>query len=447
MHEKITFGYVMIGNDIYELAKALWDVPRSITGDGVRRTLSTIKELCPELTTYEVPSGQKVFDWEVPLEWNIKDAYVEDPDGNRIVDFKQNNLHVMGYSTPIDTFVSLEELLLHTYTQEDRVNAIPYVTSYYEPKWGFCMSEVLKRSLKRGKYRVYIDASLEPGFLTYGEILLEGEEKEEVLISTYICHPSLGNNELSGPCLTAFLSRWLSNNVNRRYTYRIVFLPETIGSIAYLSRNVHHLKKYVIAGFNVTCVGDENAYSFLPSRLGNTYADKVAKNTLDHLVKEYRSYSYLDRGSDERQYCSPGVDLPVVSIMRSKYGEYPEYHTSDDNLEFITPKGLEGAFNAISSAIYTIENDHYPKYRVLCEPQLGKRGLYPNTGQKGKYSKAELLTHILAYSDGKHSILDISDILNVSFREVYENCQTLLESDLIEYLSLLPPVQRGKKYE
>jgi len=315
---------------MYELLKKLFPICRSITGDGVRRTLEIIKEEIPSLKVFEVPSGTKVFDWEVPKEWNIKDAWVKNSKGEKIIDFRQSNLNVLGYSIPVSRYVTKTELLEHLYTLPEQPSVIPYVTSYYAERWGFCISDNDKQNIQDDKYEVFIDSTLNDGSLTYGEIVIPGKVEEEVFLSTYLCHPSMANDNLSGVVVTTNLVKWLMSHDNY-YTYRIIFIPETIGSITYLEKNFKILKEKVIAGFVLTCLGDEGKFSYIPSRYGNTLADKVALFTLKNEVKEYISYSYLDKGSDERQYCAPGIDLPVCSITRSKYGTFPEYHTSADN--------------------------------------------------------------------------------------------------------------------
>ena len=317
---------VNIGLQMHQLMTMAFPICRSITGDGVRETLRIISGIIP-LTIHEVPTGTAAFDWSVPKEWNIRDAYVADESGNKVVDFKQHNLHVVGYSIPVDKWITFTELQEHLYSLPEQPNAIPYVTSYYKERWGFCISHNERTTLREGKYRVYIDSTLKEGSLTYGEYILKGKTEQEIFLSTYVCHPSMANNELSGPVVTAFIAKWLASRP-RKYTYRIIFIPETIGSITYLSRNLEVMRKNVKVGFNISCIGDNRAYSYVASRYENTLADKVASNVLSFNHPDFIKYSFLDRGSDERQYCSPGVDLPLVTLSRSKYGTYPEYHTS-----------------------------------------------------------------------------------------------------------------------
>ena len=423
------------GKSMYDLAKRLFPICRSITGDGNRETLTIIKESIPGLKCYEVPSGTEVFDWTVPNEWNISDAYIETLSGTKIIEFKNNNLHVMGYSIPVDEIVSLQELMKHVYTQSDNPQAVPYVTSYYKERYGFCMTEHQKQSLCEANYHIVIDSSLKPGSLTYGEILIPGETEEEIFISTYICHPSMANNELSGPCVVTELVKWLEELAHRKYTYRIIFIPETIGSITYLSRNLETMKKNVVAGFNVSCVGDDNTYSYISSPYGDTLADKVAINVLRDHFPEYQEYSFLERGSDERQYSSPLVKLPVCSICRSKYGEYPEYHTSLDNLDFISMEGLQGAFDAYRKCIIALENNIHYRITCHCEPQMGKRGLYPTISQKGNYDEVKIMMDFLAYADGRNDLIDISNIIEVPVESIIPCVKTLLASGLIEIVN------------
>ena len=353
-----------IGNEIYALCDRLFPICRSITGNGVRETLRVLQSICPAMTLHEVPTGTQVFDWTVPKEWNIRDAWIKTSKGEKILDFVKSNLHVMGYSIPVNQKVTLEELLPLIHTQPDQPDAIPYVTSYYKERYGFCMSQLQKDTLQEDTYHIYIDSDLKDGSLTYGEILIPSTEgnKDEIFLSTYVCHPSMANNELSGPAVTIYLAKWLWEKKHRRYNYRIIFIPETIGAITYLSQHLPEMKKNIRAGFNISCVGDDRTYSYVASRYGNTLADKVAKNVLSFRYPEYKHYSFLQRGSDERQYNAPGVDLPVCAVCRSKYAEYPEYHTSKDNMGMISPTGLQGAYEVYRDMIEALEYNH--KYKI-----------------------------------------------------------------------------------
>jgi aminopeptidase-like protein len=414
---------------MHRLVAELFPICRSITGNGLRETLRILGRHIP-LTIVEVPSGTRVFDWIVPREWNVHDAYVLDEHGERVVDFKENNLHVLSYSVPVDKTVSLAELQEHLYSQEDQPDAIPYLTSYYEERWGFCLSHNRRKRLKEGAYRVVIDTELRDGSLTYAELVIPGVSEKEVLLSTYVCHPSMANNELSGPVVTTFLSKWLMKE-QRRYTYRVVFVPETIGSLTYLSTHLDVMKRNTVAGFNVTCMGDERQFSFVPSRKGSTLADRAALCVLRDEHPRFIRYSYLDRGSDERQYCSPGVDLPVVSVMRSKYGEYPEYHTSLDDLELVTPAGLQGGLSVLKDCLELLERNR--TYRATCtgEPHLGRRGLYPTLSTRDSSRRVDSMMNILAYADGTNDLIDISNTINVPVRALYPLTDTLVAAGLL----------------
>jgi len=396
--------------------------------------LSYIKELLPLIKIFETPSGEKAFDWLVPDEWNIRDAFIENESGQCIVNFKNNNLHVVGYSESIDQWLTLEELDSHLYSLPEQPSAIPYITSYYSKSWGFCLTHEQRQSLKPGQYHVVIDSDLKPGVLNYGELIIPGESAKEVFLSTYVCHPSMANNELSGPTVTIALAKWLLSLKKRRYTYRIIFIPETIGSIIYLSRNLDHLKKHVIAGFNITCIGDDRCYSYLPSRDGNTLSDQVALHVLEHIDPEFRSYTWLDRGSDERQYCAPGVDLPIATIMRSKYCEYPEYHTSLDDLNLITPLGLEGGYSVLKKAIEIIEKNVVPKINFLGEPQLSKRGLYPKISTKKSGLEVRSMMNLISYCDGKLSLLEIAKLIEEPFWDLEPIVYNLVDNDLMSII-------------
>ena len=421
------------GELIFDFAKRLWNYPRSITGDGLRDTLYEIKLLLPNLVIHEVPTGTKAFDWTVPKEWNVKDAYILKPDGTKICDFKTNNLHLVGYSTPTMIKVNLSELQSHLHSIPDKPNAIPYITSYYKETWGFCISHYERSQLTEGIYEVVIDSTLSDGKLNYAELVINGLSSEEIFISTYVCHPSMANNELSGPCLTTYLAKYLSGKFTTlKYTYRFVFLPETIGSIVYLSSKLPHLKSKVIAGFNISCVGDERCYSYLPSRGGNSLSDKIALHTLKWIDPNFKRYTWLDRGSDERQYCSPGIDLPIASIMRSKYGTYPEYHTSLDTLgDVVTSKGFQESYDLFIKVLNSLEANMYPITSILGEPQMGKRNLYfqKSTGERDPSTK--LIMDFLSYCDGSHSMLDIAELLNQPILKILSIYNTLESHNLV----------------
>lgn len=422
-----------IGERIHRLARRLWPLNRSISGQGLRDSLAILKELLPDLRMVEIPSGRKVLDWTVPDEWEIRAGWLEGPDGRRIVDFAASNLHVVGYSCGVDRALSLDELQPHLHSLPDRPDAVPYVTSYYERTWGFCLPHRRRQSLVPGTYRARIDARHFPGSITIGELLLPGRTDGEVLLSTYCCHPSMANNELSGPCLTAHLARWLAELPDRRFTYRILFVPEMIGSIAYLHEHAARMRARTVAGFNVTCVGDERGWSLLPSRHGQTLADRVARHVLRHRVGAFREHGWTERGSDESNYGAPGIDLPVASVMRSKYGTYPEYHTSDDDLErVVTPNGLGESFRTYQAMIEAIERDARPRTRVLGEPQLGPRGLYPSLSMRGSSAGVRPLLDLLSLADGAHSLLDIAERCGVPVWDLYAPMDTLVAHDLID---------------
>ena len=421
------------GQEMYDFAGRLFPIGRSLTGEGVRETLRMIQEQVPELEIHEVPSGSQAFDWTVPKEWEITEGYIEDEDGGRVVDYHENNLSVMGYSVPVDRYVSREELFEYVKVEENQPDVIPYVTSYYSPRFAFCMSKNKRDSLKPGTYHMVIRSRHFDGVLNYGEIYLPGESEKEVLLSTYICHPSMANNEVSGPVLTTWLAKWLKRK-KRKLSYRIVFVPETIGSICYISRNLDVMKRNVIAGFVLTCVGDDRAYSYLETRKGNTLTDRVMKNVLGFAHPEYKTYSFLERGSDERQYNAPGVDLPVCDFCRSKYVEYPEYHTSADNMDLISPKGFAGAYDVMIQVLKALEYNGFYRVTCLCEPQLGKRGLYPSESRKGIYEEVKKLTNLIAYADGTEDLIAISTRIGVPVEELIPSIDKLLAAGLFELM-------------
>ena len=422
-----------IGQLMYSWATDLFPVNRSLTGEGVRETLYYIKERFPMLDIKSAPTGTKAFDWEIPQEWSIRDAYIADSKGRRVVDFKANNLHVIGYSEPVNVEMELNELRNYLYSSEQQPDAIPYITSYYQRRWGFCLSHNQLKELKPGSYKVVIDSELKDGILNYGEIILAGSSQKEILLSTYICHPSMANNELSGPVVVMGLIKYLLGLQNRKYTYRIVFIPETIGAILYLSRNGDHMKENILAGFVLSCVGDDLAYSFMPSRKGNTIADQIARYVFDNSDHDYKEYSFLQRGSDERQYCSPFFDLPVVSMMRSKYGTYNEYHTSLDNLSFISPAGLQGGYDINRKALEILENNEKYIATIPCEPKMDKRGLRGTLGGPKQLGHDLLsLMNFLAYADGETDLIELSKYIDLDFSSCLEIASKLLELGLIK---------------
>ena len=410
----------MIGNEIYNFARELWPLNRSLTGDGVRETLKKIKYHLPNLNIHSIPSGTKIFDWTIPKEWVVRSAYIISPSGEKICDFSKNNLHLVGYSVPYTGNLKLSDLKKKLYSLPEQPNAIPYVTSYYEERWGFCISHNDLESLEDGEYNIKIDTELIDGELNYGELIIPGNSETEIFLSTYICHPSMANNELSGPSVTTYLSKWLLELEKKDYTYRIIFIPETIGSIAYLSKNLKEMKKNIIAGFNVSCVGDDRTYSYVPSRNGETLSDEIAQHVLKWTYKNYKVYTWLNRGSDERQYCAPGIDLPIASILRTKYGEYPEYHTSLDNLDnVVTREGLDGGYWAIRKALELIEKNKKFKVTVLGEPQMSKRDLYTTLSRKNDSNKVSLMMNFISLCDGDTSLLNIANQLNTPAWDLY----------------------------
>ena len=417
----------------FHLGKKLFPITRSISGNGVRDTLKILKKSIKDLKIIETRSGKKVFDWVIPDEWNIHDAYIQDMHGNTIVDFKRNNLHILNYSIPVNLYLSKKELTKNLYYLKDYPSAIPYITSYYKRRWGFCISynfyrKFLRRYSNNDKFYVKINTNFnKKGFLTYGETLIKGKSKKEILLSTYVCHPSMANNELSGPLVATALYNYFSKKKNN-YSIRIVFIPETIGSITYLQKNLSKLKKKIVAGYNLTCLGDNRSYSFLPSKY-DSISNYAALKSFKELNIKFKKYSFLDRGSDERQYNSPGVDLPIASIMRSKYGTYKEYHTSKDNFKLVTINGLKGGYTVLKKAIEIIMNlklELPPKKKLIkkapisrfkCEPQMSKRNLYPTLGTQNKNSKVKNLMNFLQYSDGSNSLEKISEQIKLNIKE------------------------------
>ena len=418
----------MTGKKIYKLAQTLWPFNRSLAGDENRKTLKVLKSINRKLKIVEYKSGDKVYDWKVPNEWNVKEAWIKDKKGNKIVDFKDNNLHLVNFSTPVKKKITKKKLLKNIHTIKKLPNAIPYVTSYYKKNWGFCMKHEDLKKLKDNFYFINIESNFKKGSMSIGEIIIPGKSSKQILISTYICHPSMANNELSGPCLAIYLSKWIMSK-KRKYTYRFVFLPETIGAITYIKKNYKDLKEKVISGLNITCVGDERKYSFLPSRNENGILDKIIVEVLKSNRVNYKKYNWKDRGSDERQYCWPNTNLSISSLMRSKYQDYLEYHTSLDKLgKVVTPKGFQGSFNIYKEIINLLETKNFPISSTYCEPMLSKINLYPKIGNKNKTSKlkikSKLILNILSYCDGMNSIEEISqkcDIKPLNCKKILKN--------------------------
>lgn len=410
----------------------LWPILRSITGKGVRQTYDILSELV-KLERTEVPSGTQVFDWTVPKEWNVNEAYVIDPHGKRILDVHDNNLYLVNYSTPFRGVVSRDELNQYLYSLPDKPTAIPYVTSYYAPRWGFCLSQHERDALPDGNYQVIIDTELIDGSLTLSEAVLPGTSKEEVLISTYTCHPSLANNELSGPLVAAFLYRELARLEQRRFTYRFIFLPETIGAITYLHLRGEHLKKHLVAGYVVTCIGDAGNFTYKRSRRETSLADRAAEHTLKHSGKPYKTLDFSPLGSDERQYCSPGFNLPVGSLMRSMYGTYPEYHTSLDDKSFISFEAMAESVMLYLRVMKTLESNRlYTNLFPHGEPQLGKRGLYETLGRNTIPELSSTVFWLLNYADGQHDLLWIAEKSGYSIELLGKAAQACLEVGIIE---------------
>ncbi len=367
-----------VGEEMHRFSGALYPICRSITGDGLRRTLAMIQERIP-LKIFEVPSGTTVFDWTVPQEWKIRDGFIKDADGKKIVDFQKLNLHVLNYSLPIRTKMPLAELRPHLFTIPEKPDWVPYRTSYYKREWGFCLSHNQLLAMKDGEYEVFIDSTLEDGQMTYGEFYLPGQSSEEVLISCHICYPSLANDNLSGLSVATFLAQSLMGG-SRRYSYRFLFIPGTIGAITWLARNREAANR-IRHGLVLTCLGDSGSFHYKKSRRGNAEIDCVVAYVLGELSESPNILEFSPYGYDERQYCSPGFNLPVGCLMRSVWGSFPEYHTSADNLDFIKPRQLAESLRVCRNVVDVLDNNvRYQSLNPFCEPQLGRRNLYPTSG-------------------------------------------------------------------
>jgi len=424
----------------YNLAKnTLFPINRSITGTGVRKTLNIIQKEFPELKIKKFKSGKKVFDWIIPPEWNVRDAYILDKNNKKIINFKVNNLHLMGYSIPLRKQVSKKELLKNIYYLENQPDAIPYITSYYKRRWGFCISykqyiSINKNYSSNDKFKVIIDSSFKKkGILNYGELILKGvkDPKKEILISTYICHPSMANNELSGPIVSMSLINYFRKKKLNK-TLRFIFIPETVGSISYIHNNLKNLKERVIGGYNLTCIGDERQHSCIFSKYTNSPSDEALIEAYRLCkIKKYKVHSFLERGSDERQYNSPGIDLKITSIFRTKYWEYAEYHTSLDDFKLVTLKGCNGGFNVAKKSIEIMLKRIYPKSNILCEPKMDKRGLLSSISTKERNELSRSYLNFLQYSDGINSLEGISRMIKLDLKIVKKIYKTLSNLKLV----------------
>jgi aminopeptidase-like protein len=420
-----------IGRGLYRFAEMLYPMCRSITGDGIRQTLEMIRDRVP-LKIHEVPTGTDVFDWKVPKEWNIKDAYIKTAEGTRVVDFQRSNLHVVNYSAPIHATLPLNELRQHLFTIPEHPEWIPYRTSYYSEEWGFCLSHNQFRELKEGDYEVCIDSTLTNGHLTYGECYLPGQSSDEVLISCHACHPSLANDNLSGLTVATFLAQHLAQ-CDLRYSYRFLFIPGTIGAITWLAQNREAVGR-IRHGLVLTCLGDAGGFHYKRSRRGNAEIDRAAASVLRDCGEPAHILDFSPYGYDERQYCSPGFDLPVGCLMRSVWGTFPEYHTSADNLDFIQPAFLVGSLRACAAIVDVLEkNRKYINQNPYCEPQLGKRNLYGSSGGKSIGREVHARLWVLNLSDGRHSLLDIAERSQIPFSDISR------AADLLEQAGLLSP--------
>jgi aminopeptidase-like protein len=426
-------NYIM-KEEIERYFDRLWPLNRSLTGNGNRETLKILSELI-DLQITEVPSGTECFDWTVPPEWNVKEAWIKDSKGNKIVDFSKNNLHLLGYSIPVNRKMLLSELKENIYTLPDQPFLIPYFTSYYKERWGFCMTHNQFTSLQEVEYEVFVDSYLDyKGFMTIGEVVLNGSSDREILISTNICHPSMANDQLSGPLVSAFIYRELKKMPNRFYTYRFVFIPGTIGSIYYLSKHGKHLKQQLDAGFNIVCIGDPGNFTYKRSRQSNSLADRCAEIVLKQTEEKFIIEDFSPGGHDERQYCSPGFNLPVGSLMRTRYGKYAEYHTSADNKDFISFDSMEKSIFKYLEILNVLENNfHYINTMPYGEPQLGKRGLYPTVGSQVEIRRAvDTMMWILSLADGTNDLIGISEKSKIPLRTLIPVVNKLIESGIVK---------------
>ena len=426
----------MKATELEQYFDRLWPICRSITGNGLRSSFQILQEIAPfELT--EVPSGTSVFDWVIPQEWNITDAYIIDPNGKKWADFKVNNLHVVGYSTPVRAKMNFEELRPHLHSLASQPDAIPYITSYYKPYWGFCLSQQEFDLLpQEGTYEVVIESELKDGSLTYGEVVLPGKTDQEILLSSYLCHPSMANNELSGPLALVGIYERLSKLTDRHFTYRFILAPETIGIIAFLAKRGDHLKKKLTAGYVLTCCGDSGIFHYKKSKKGDSLADRVAEHVLRYRGDEYAVLPFAVGGSDERQYCSPGFNLPVGSLMRTPYQRYDYYHTSKDDKQFISFDALEKTIDRyVDIALAFEQNAFYYNEVQFGEPNMGKRGLYPSaTSPDIQRAAVHRMMHLLSFADGEHDLLSIAERRNEGIWEYETAVANCLKAGIIKAL-------------
>lgn len=419
-----------VGKEIYELILRLYPLCRSITGDGVRATLKIIREQIP-LIVHEVPSGTQVFDWTVPKEWNIRDAYVKDSKGERVIDFRKSNLHVVSYSVPVRARLALAKLKEHCITLPEHPDWIPYRTSCYREWWGFCLQHKQLQSLTEEEYEVCIDSSLKEGSLTYGEYFLKGSTSDEILLSCHVCHPSLCNDNLSGIAVATFLAKWLGTQP-RRYSYRVLFTPGLIGSITWLSRNESHVHR-VKHGLILACLGDPGKSTYKRTRQGNAEIDRAVAHVLKHSGQAYDILNFSPYGYDERQFCSPGFNLPVGCLMRTPHGQFPEYHTSGDDLALVQPQYLADSLTKCLAILRVLEgNRMYANQNPKCEPQLGRRGLYRSMGGEKEARVRDLaLLWVLNLSDGGHSLLEIAERSGLQFEIIRAAADELVQHELL----------------
>ncbi|MET0287282.1 MAG: DUF4910 domain-containing protein [Polyangiales bacterium] len=420
-----------LGQSLYRLVEELYPICRSITGDGVRQTLDVLARVVP-LERTELPSGAPILDWTVPKEWNIRDAYIKDASGRRVVDFREHNLHVVNYSAPVRGTFSLDALRPHLFSLPEQPDLIPYRTSYYAETWGFCLTQRQLESLTEGDYEVCIDSSLEPGTLTWGELVLPGQREEEILISTHLCHPSLCDDNLTGLAISVHLARMLAALPQRRYTMRFLYAPGTIGAIAWLARNKERAQR-IKAGLTLTCLGDSHPFTYKKTVQGDSAVDRAAARALEESGLAHQQIDFFPYGYDERQYNSPGFRIPVGSLMRGRHGMFPEYHTSADNLGFVSAERMLESLTLLQRIVDILDGDaRYKNLAPFGEPQLGKRGLYKAMGGTNIPNLQLALLWVLNLSDGAHSLLDIAERANMPFATIRHAADLLLAGALLD---------------